>query len=58
MPEALSNEQIEQYHRDGYVPRLRVVSEDRAAEFRRQMEAAEFILGQRIKVGEKLGKLQ
>ena len=41
MPKALSNEQIEQYHRDGYVSPIRIVSEDDIAEFRHQMEHSE-----------------
>jgi len=41
MPKALRTEQIEQYHRDGYVSPVRIVSEDEAADFRRQMEEAE-----------------
>jgi ectoine hydroxylase-related dioxygenase (phytanoyl-CoA dioxygenase family) len=41
MPKALSAEQVEQYHRDGYVSPVRIVSEDDAAIFRGQMEAAE-----------------
>ena len=41
MPKALSTEQVEQYHRDGFVSPVRVVSEDNAADFRRQMENAE-----------------
>ena len=41
MPKALSAEQVEQYHRDGYVSPVRIVAEDEAAAFRRQMEDAE-----------------
>ena len=43
MPKALSTEQIEQYHRDGYVSPVRVVSEGDATLFRRQMEEAEAV---------------
>jgi non-heme Fe2+,alpha-ketoglutarate-dependent halogenase len=41
MPKTLSAEQVEEYHHDGYVSPVRVVSEEGAAMFRRQMEQAE-----------------
>jgi ectoine hydroxylase-related dioxygenase (phytanoyl-CoA dioxygenase family) len=41
MPKALSPEQVEQYHRDGFVSPVRIVSEDDATAFRSQMEEAE-----------------
>ena len=41
MPKALKPEQVEQYHRDGFVSPVKIVSEDGAADFRRQMEQAE-----------------
>ncbi|MBT5049352.1 MAG: phytanoyl-CoA dioxygenase family protein [Rhodospirillaceae bacterium] len=41
MPKALNTEQVDQYQRDGFVSPVRVVSEDDAALFRRQMEDAE-----------------
>jgi len=41
MPKALTEEQVEQYRRDGYVAPIRVISPDQAADFRRCMEQAE-----------------
>lgn len=41
MPKALSSKQVEQYHRDGYVSPVRIVSEEDAAAFRRQVETSE-----------------
>ena len=41
MPKALKPNQVEQYHRDGFVSPVKIVSEDGAADFRRQMEKAE-----------------
>lgn len=41
MPKTLSPEQVDQYHRDGYVSPVRVVSNEETADFRRQMEDSE-----------------
>ncbi len=41
MPKILSEEQVEQYRRDGYVSPVRVMSEDEATAIRHQLEAFE-----------------
>lgn len=41
MPKALSPEQIEQYHRDGYLSPFTLFSADEAADIRRELEQAE-----------------
>jgi len=41
MPKLLTEAQIAQFHRDGFVPPLRVVSEERARHMRAQLEAFE-----------------
>ena len=41
MPKALSAQQVEQYHRYGYISPVRIVAEDETAVFRRLMEDAE-----------------
>ena len=45
MPKFLSESQVEQYRRDGYIAPLRMFSEDQAAEYRRELEAAEASMG-------------
>ena len=41
MPKLLSTEQVDRFHRDGYLAPLRMVSDDSAREMRRQLEAFE-----------------
>ncbi|MDC0033111.1 phytanoyl-CoA dioxygenase family protein [Alphaproteobacteria bacterium] len=41
MPKALSTEQIEQYHSDGYVSRVRIISKGEAETFRHRIEETE-----------------
>jgi hypothetical protein len=45
MPKQLSQEQVEQYRRDGYVSPVRVMPEEAAVAIRRRMEAYEAIQG-------------
>ena len=41
MPKHLTEEQVEQYHRDGFLSPVRVISEDAAVALRQQLEAFE-----------------
>jgi non-haem Fe2+, alpha-ketoglutarate-dependent halogenase len=41
MPKILSEEQVEQYHRDGYISPVRIMSEDEAISIRYKLEAFE-----------------
>jgi hypothetical protein len=48
MPKRLTEQQIEQYHRDGFVSPVRVMSEDEAIALRKKMEAFEATQGKPI----------
>ena len=41
MPKILTNEQIEQYHDEGFISPVRVMSEDEALKVKRDLEAVE-----------------
>lgn len=45
MPKVLTEEQVEQYHRDGFVSPVRVISEDEAIAIRQKIEAFEAAQG-------------
>ncbi len=45
MPKILTDEQVEQYHRDGFVSPVRVMSEEEAFELRRKLEEFEATQG-------------
>jgi len=49
MPKALSQEQVEQYHREGYVSPVRIISPAEAAACRQRLEALEEEMGGRFK---------
>ncbi len=49
MPKILSEAQIEQYRRDGYVHPIRIMGADQAAELRRRLEAFEATTGGPLK---------
>jgi len=49
VPKMLSEEQVEQFRRDGYVSPIRLLDPDGAARYRRCFEAAEASMGGRLK---------
>ena len=53
MPKRLTERQIEQYHRDGFVSPVRVMSEDEAIALRKKMEAFEAAQGKPINGNQK-----